>query len=50
MKTAVGDCVGIKASGGIRSYAFAKELINAGATRIGASSGVAILREMEESR
>ncbi len=32
----------IKASGGIRTFAFAKELIEAGATRIGASASVAI--------
>lgn len=35
----------IKASGGIRSFSFAKELINAGANRIGTSSGVKILEE-----
>ena len=34
----------IKASGGIRTYAFAKELIAAGADRLGASAGVAILQ------
>jgi deoxyribose-phosphate aldolase len=36
----------IKASGGIRTFAFAKELIDAGATRIGASASVAILNEI----
>ena len=36
--------VQIKASGGIRDYAFAKELINAGATRLGGSAGVAIVK------
>ncbi|MGF7232139.1 deoxyribose-phosphate aldolase [Arachidicoccus sp.] len=35
--------VQIKASGGIRDYAFAKELIEAGATRLGCSSSVAIV-------
>lgn len=35
----------IKASGGIRTFAFAKELIDAGAVRIGASAGVAIAAE-----
>ncbi|SIT14168.1 deoxyribose-phosphate aldolase [Filimonas lacunae] len=34
--------VQIKASGGIRDYAFAKELVEAGATRLGCSAGVAI--------
>lgn len=36
--------VQIKASGGIRDYAFAKELIEAGATRLGCSAGVAIVK------
>lgn len=40
--------IGIKASGGIRHYSFAKELINAGATRIGTSSGVQIMREARD--
>ncbi|MEA3427579.1 MAG: 2-deoxyribose-5-phosphate aldolase, partial [Bacteroidota bacterium] len=35
--------VGIKASGGIRDYAFAKQLVDAGATRLGCSAGVAIV-------
>lgn len=34
----------IKASGGIRDYAFAKELIDAGATRLGCSASVAIVQ------
>lgn len=33
----------IKASGGIRTYAFAKELVDAGATRLGCSAGVEIV-------
>jgi len=37
--------IGIKASGGIRDYATALGMIEAGATRIGTSSGVAIVRE-----
>jgi deoxyribose-phosphate aldolase len=37
--------IGIKASGGIRDYATALKMIEAGATRIGTSSGVAIVRE-----
>ena len=37
------DQVQIKASGGIRDYQFAKELIDAGATRLGCSAGVAIV-------
>ena len=37
--------IGIKASGGIKTYAFAKELIEAGASRLGSSSSVAIVNE-----
>jgi deoxyribose-phosphate aldolase len=36
--------VQIKASGGIRDYAFAKELVDAGATRLGCSASVAIVQ------
>lgn len=39
--------VQIKASGGIRDYAFAKQLIDAGATRLGCSAGVAIIQGAE---
>ena len=35
--------VQIKASGGIRDYSFAKQLVDAGATRLGCSAGVAIV-------
>jgi deoxyribose-phosphate aldolase len=34
----------IKASGGIRDYAFAKQLVDAGAERLGCSAGVAIMQ------
>lgn len=37
------DAIQIKASGGIRDYAFAKALIEAGATRLGCSSSIAIV-------
>lgn len=39
----------IKASGGIRSYAFAKELIDAGATRLGCSASIQIMKEYREA-
>jgi deoxyribose-phosphate aldolase len=45
MRKHLADAVKIKASGGIRTYAFAKELINAGANRIGCSASVAIIEE-----
>jgi deoxyribose-phosphate aldolase len=37
------ESVHIKASGGIRDYETAKQMIEAGATRIGCSAGVAIV-------
>jgi len=37
----------IKASGGIRTYDFARALIDAGATRLGCSAGIRILEEAE---
>jgi deoxyribose-phosphate aldolase len=37
---------GVKASGGIRSLADAKTMLEAGANRIGASASVAIVREL----
>ena len=43
MRRVVGDEVGVKASGGVRSRADADALIAAGATRLGASAGVAIV-------
>lgn len=42
MKEIVGEGIGVKASGGIRDLEKAKEMIDAGATRIGTSSGVKI--------
>jgi deoxyribose-phosphate aldolase len=40
--------VKIKASGGIRTYKFAKQLIDAGAERLGCSASVAIVKGEEE--
>ncbi len=45
MRRTVGQKAGVKASGGVRSYADALAVITAGANRIGASSGVAIVAE-----
>lgn len=42
------DHVKIKASGGIRSFAFAKQLIDAGANRIGCSASVKITEEEKD--
>ena len=43
IRAIVGGNVGVKASGGIRDFAFAKALIEAGASRIGTSASVAIV-------
>ncbi|MFN8343023.1 MAG: deoxyribose-phosphate aldolase [Cyclobacteriaceae bacterium] len=43
MRESIPDHVGIKASGGVKTAAQALEMIQAGATRIGTSSGVAIV-------
>jgi len=37
--------LGVKAAGGIRTYAQARAMVEAGATRLGASAGVAIVAE-----
>ncbi|QIH79269.1 deoxyribose-phosphate aldolase [Macrococcoides canis] len=47
MRKAVGPDMGVKASGGIRSYEDVMAMIDAGATRIGASAGVQILKGEE---
>ena len=47
MRKTVGDRLQVKAAGGIHSYADAKALIAAGADRLGASAGVAIMKEAE---
>jgi len=43
MKDVVGDSVEIKASGGIRDYEKAMSMVEAGATRLGVSAGIAIV-------
>lgn len=43
MRKTVGPTIGVKASGGVRSAEDAEKMIKAGATRIGASSGAAIV-------
>jgi len=45
MRRVVGPSLGVKAAGGIRSYADAQKMIAAGASRIGASASVKILQE-----
>ncbi|WP_120337124.1 deoxyribose-phosphate aldolase [Cryobacterium soli] len=43
MRQTVGDAVGVKASGGVRSHADALAMIEAGATRLGVSGSTAVL-------
>lgn len=47
MRRVVGTDMGIKAAGGIRTYADALAMIKAGANRLGASAGVKIVQEAE---
>ena len=47
MRKTVGPEIGVKAAGGIRTCADAMAMIEAGASRIGASAGIAILAEAE---
>jgi len=44
----VGDRMGVKASGGIRTYEQALALVEAGADRIGTSAGVQIVQGSEQ--
>ncbi|WP_430110183.1 deoxyribose-phosphate aldolase [Paenibacillus sp. B1-33] len=44
MRKTVGQQTGVKASGGVRSLEDVNSMIEAGATRIGASSGVSIMK------
>ena len=47
MRKTVGPKMGVKASGGIRDYATAMAMIEAGANRIGASAGIEIVAAAE---
>ena len=49
MRQAVGLAVGVKAAGGIKTYADALVMIHAGASRIGASASVKIMQEAESA-
>ncbi|MFB9761786.1 deoxyribose-phosphate aldolase [Ectobacillus funiculus] len=43
MRKTVGPAIGVKASGGVRDFAGMEAMVQAGATRIGTSSGVALI-------
>ena len=49
MRKTVGDKMGVKASGGIKTYENAIRMINAGANRLGTSSGIAIMKSAKEN-
>lgn len=49
MRETVGAEMGVKASGGVRSYEDAIEMIKAGASRIGASASIAICEGLESN-
>jgi deoxyribose-phosphate aldolase len=44
MRANLPDSIQIKASGGIRDYSFARQLIDAGATRLGCSASISIIK------
>jgi deoxyribose-phosphate aldolase len=46
MRSIVGPDIGVKASGGIRDVQTALDMLEAGATRIGTSCGVSIIKEL----
>jgi deoxyribose-phosphate aldolase len=48
MRRVVGEKMGVKASGGVRSLADALAMIEAGATRLGASAGVKIVQGLQD--
>jgi len=50
MRSVVGDDVGVKASGGIRDWKMLQEMVQSGATRIGASASVKILQEAKSQK
>lgn len=48
MKEYAGEGIAAKAAGGIRDYESAKRMIEAGATRLGTSSGIKIIEDMQK--
>ncbi len=50
MRETVGPKIGVKASGGIRDFETAKAMIEAGASRLGTSSGVQIVRGQKSQK
>lgn len=50
MRQTVGPSMGVKASGGIRTYSDVLRMLQAGASRVGASASVSILLESNQSK
>lgn len=50
MKRTVGDRARVKAAGGIRTFAQTSEMLDAGAVRIGTSSGIAIIQDFNQQQ
>jgi deoxyribose-phosphate aldolase len=50
MRATVGESMGVKASGGVRTLEALRQMVAAGANRIGTSSGVNILAELSETK
>ncbi len=50
MRRVVGDRAGVKASGGVRDYRTAQAMIEAGASRIGTSAGIEIMKQAVSER
>ena len=50
MRQAVGETIGVKASGGVRDAETALAMIKAGANRLGTSSGVAIANGLQDNQ
>jgi deoxyribose-phosphate aldolase len=50
MRRVVGDQMGVKAAGGVRDLESLEAMVAAGASRVGASAGVKIVREVGKGR
>ncbi len=50
MRRVVGPDMGVKASGGVRTFEEAQSMVEAGATRIGASAGIKIVQGAKEDK
>jgi deoxyribose-phosphate aldolase len=48
MRKHLPENIKIKASGGIKNYSFALQLVQAGANRLGCSSSIQIVKESEQ--